>query len=83
MQRASSDKDGGRQVSANILRSSEDLDQFLKEYRERACVVVRHDAADDVGPALLSLAADADASGRPVLIAAPDGSAAARNISQS
>lgn len=65
-------------MSANILRSSEDLDQFLKEYRERACVVVRHDASDDVGPALLSLAAASSASGRPVLIAAPDGATAAR-----
>lgn len=78
MQRASSDKDGGRQVSANILRSSEDLDQFLKEHRERACVVVRHDASDDVGRELLSMAAASSASGRPALIAAPDGATAAR-----
>lgn len=65
-------------MSANILRSSEDLDQFLKEHRERACVVVRHDASDDVGRELLSLAAASSASGRPVLIAAPDGATAAR-----
>ena len=65
-------------MSANIQRSSEDLERFLKEYRERACVVVRHDAADDVGRELLSVAVDAAASGRPALIAAPDGATAAR-----
>lgn len=78
MQRASSDKDGGRNVSAKTKRLSEDLNQFLNDHESAAVVAVRTGAADDIASSVVALARRAAAAGRPVRLLAPDGPSAVR-----
>ena len=59
-------------MSANTLRLSEDLDQFLNNHESAAVVAVRTGAADDVASSVVALVCRATDAGRPVRLLAPD-----------
>lgn len=65
-------------MSANILRSSEDLDQFLRHHESAAVIAVRTGAARDITSSAVALARRAMAAGTPVRLLAPDGPSAMR-----
>lgn len=65
-------------MSANILRSSEDLDQFLNRHESAAVIAVRTGAARDITSPAVALARRATAAGTPVRLLAPDEPCAVR-----
>lgn len=65
-------------MSGNILRSSEDLDQFLNRHGSAAVIAVRTGAACDVTSSVVTLARRVRAAGTPVRLLAPDEPSAAR-----
>ena len=65
-------------MSGTILRSSEDLDQFLNRYESAAVIAVRTGAARDITSSAVALARRAMAAGTPVRLLAPDEPSAAR-----
>lgn len=65
-------------MSGTILRSSEDLDQFLNRHESAAVIAVRTEAARDITSSAVALARRATAAGKPVRLLAPDEPDAAR-----
>lgn len=65
-------------MSGDILRSSEDLDQFLNRHESAAVIAVRTGAACDIASSAVALARQRTAAGTPVRLLAPDEPSAAR-----
>lgn len=65
-------------MSANILRLSEGLDQFLNHHESAAVIAVRAEAARDITSSAVALARHAMAAGTPVRLLAPDEPCAVR-----